>query len=147
MNKVFADTGWEDYTYWQTEDRKTLKKINQLINDICRNGNEGIGKPEPLSGNLSGYWSRRINDKDRLIYKIDEENVYILACRVLFIPASNEPSGCACTSIRRLPRGSNTPQLSCVTSLMPRQLAAGYLTTDKVRKDDTKWKLKNLQSP
>lgn len=81
MNKVFADTGWEDYLYGQTEDRKTLKKINQLINDIARNGNEGIGKPEPLSGNLTGYWSRRINDKDRLIYRIDENNIYILACR------------------------------------------------------------------
>lgn len=81
MNKVFANTGWEDYLYWQTEDRKTLKKINQLINDIARNGNNGIGKPEPLCGNLSGYWSRRINDKDRLIYRIDENNIYILACR------------------------------------------------------------------
>lgn len=81
MNKVFADTGWVDYLYWQTEDRKTLKKINQLINDIARNGNEGIGKPEPLRGNLSGYWSRRINDKDRLIYRIDENNIYILSCR------------------------------------------------------------------
>ena len=81
MNKVFTGTGWEDYLYWQTEDRKTLKKINQLINDIARNGNEGLGKPEPLTGNLSGFWSRRINDKDRLIYKIDENNVYIIACR------------------------------------------------------------------
>ena len=81
MNKVFTNNGWSDYIYWQTEDRKTLKKINSLIEDICRNGNEGIGKPEPLNGNLSGFWSRRINDKDRLIYKIDEENVYILACR------------------------------------------------------------------
>ena len=81
MNKVFADAGWQDYIYWQTEDRKTRRKINQLINDIARNGNEGIGKPEPLIGNLSGYWSRRINDKDRLIYRIDEDNIYILACR------------------------------------------------------------------
>lgn len=81
MHKVFADTGWEDYFYWQTEDRKTLKKLNQLMNDIDRNGNAGIGKPEPLSGNLSGYWSRRINDKDRLIYRIDENNIYVLACR------------------------------------------------------------------
>lgn len=84
MNKVFADTGWEDYLYWQTEDRKTLKKINQLINEIVRNGNSGIGKPEPLRGNLSGYWSRRINDKDRLIYRIDESNIYILACRYYY---------------------------------------------------------------
>lgn len=81
MGKVFTDTGWEDYRYWQMEDHKTLKKINQLINDIARNGNEGLGKPEPLIGNLSGFWSRRINDKDRLIYKIDENNVYIIACR------------------------------------------------------------------
>ena len=81
MNKVFADTGWQDYLYWQTEDIKTLKKINQLNNVIARNGNDGIGKSEPLCGNLSGYWSRRINDKDRLIYRIDENNIYILACR------------------------------------------------------------------
>ena len=81
MNKVFTDNGWKDYVYWQTEDRKTLKKINSLIEDICRNGNEGIGKPEPLTGNLTGFWSRRINDKDRIIYKIDDTNVYILACK------------------------------------------------------------------
>lgn len=60
---------------------KRLKKINNLIKDIERNGNEGIGKPEPLTGNLSGFWSRRINDKDRLIYRIDEQSIYILACR------------------------------------------------------------------
>lgn len=81
MNKVFTVNGWKDYRFWQLEDRKTLKKINALIEDIVRNGNEGIGKPEALSGNLAGYWSRRINDKDRLIYKTDEHNVYILACR------------------------------------------------------------------
>ena len=80
MNKVFADTGWEDYLYWQVEDRRTLKKINGIINDIARNGNEGMGKPEPLRGNLSGYWSRRINAKERLVYRIDENNIYILAC-------------------------------------------------------------------
>ncbi len=58
-----------------------MKRINTLLEDITRNGNEGIGKPEPLRGNLMGFWSRRINDKDRLIYKIEKENVYILACR------------------------------------------------------------------
>ncbi|BDF33235.1 hypothetical protein CE91St62_13000 [Lachnospiraceae bacterium] len=68
MNKIFTDNGWKDYVYRQTEDRKTLKKIKQLIEDICRNGNEGIGKPEQLSRNLAGFWSRRINDKDRLSY-------------------------------------------------------------------------------
>ena len=81
MNKVFTSNGWEDYIYWQTEDKKTLKKINTLLKDIDRNGNEGIGKPEPLIVNLSGFWSRRINEKDRLIYKIDEYNIYILSCR------------------------------------------------------------------
>ena len=81
MNKVFTSNGWEDYIYWQTEDKKTLKKINTLLKDIDRNGNEGIGKPEPLIGNLSGFWSRRINEKDRLVYKIDEYNIYILSCR------------------------------------------------------------------
>lgn len=81
MNKLFTENGWEDYVFWQTEDRKTLRKINLLLKDIERNGNEGIGKPEPLRGNLSGFWSRRINDKDRLIYKADQNNIYILACR------------------------------------------------------------------
>ena len=81
MNKLFTDNGWKDYVYWQTEDSKTLKKINSLINDISKNENVGMGKPEPLTGNLSGYWSRRINDKNRLIYRIDEENIYILSCR------------------------------------------------------------------
>lgn len=81
MNKVFTENTWKDYLYWQTEDRKTLKKINQLLNDISRNGNVGIGKPEALVGDLSGYWSRRINDKDRLIYKIDEQNIYIISCK------------------------------------------------------------------
>lgn len=81
MIKVFADNAWEDHIYWQTEDKKTLKKINNLIKDIERNGNEGIGKPESLKGDLYGYWSRRINDKDRLIYKLDNEKIYILACR------------------------------------------------------------------
>lgn len=81
MNKVFTTNGWKDYIHWQTEDRKILRKINTLLEDISSNGNEGIGKPEALSGNLSGYWSRRINDKDRLIYKIDDTNIYILACK------------------------------------------------------------------
>ena len=81
MNKVFTENAWVDYLFWEREDRKTLKKINTLLEDISRNGNTGIGKPEPLTGDLSGYWSRRINDRDRLIYRIDEQNVYILSCR------------------------------------------------------------------
>lgn len=81
MNRVFSENAWSDYKYWQTEDRKTLKRINALLDDIARNGNTGIGKPEPLRGDLSGYWSRRINEKDRLIYRTAENNIYILACR------------------------------------------------------------------
>lgn len=81
MNKEFTDIGWEDYLYWQTEDRKTLRKINTLLKDIERNGNEGIGKPEPLTGDLSGFWSRRINQKDRLIYALEMDQIIIIACR------------------------------------------------------------------
>ena len=81
MNKVFTENGWKDYTYWQTEDKKILGKINTLVKDIERNGYVGIGKPEPLGGNASGLWSRRITDKHRLIYKIESGTIYILACR------------------------------------------------------------------
>lgn len=81
MNKAFTDIGWEDYLYWQTEDRKTLRKINTLLKDIDRNGNESIGKPEPLTGDLSGFWSRRINQKDRLIYALEMDQIIIIACR------------------------------------------------------------------
>ena len=81
MNKCFTDNGWKDYLYWETEDKKTLKRINKLIDDISRNGNEGIGKPEPLSGDLAGFWSRRINQQDRLIYQIEGNTLYILSCR------------------------------------------------------------------
>lgn len=81
MNKAFTDIGWEDYLYWQMEDRKTLRKINTLLKDIERNGNEGIGKPEPLTGDLSGFWSRRINQKDRLIYALEMDQIIIIACR------------------------------------------------------------------
>lgn len=81
MNKAFTNIGWEDYLYWQTEDRKTLRKINTLLKDIERNGNEGIGKPEPLTGDLSGFWSRRINQKDRLIYALEMDQIIIIACR------------------------------------------------------------------
>lgn len=81
MNKAFTDIGWEDYLYWQTEDRKTLRKINTLLKNIERNGNEGIGKPEPLTGDLSGFWSRRINLKDRLIYALEMDQIIIIACR------------------------------------------------------------------
>ncbi|MBQ3427699.1 MAG: Txe/YoeB family addiction module toxin [Clostridia bacterium] len=81
MNKIFTDNGWADYLYWQGEDKKTLKKINDLLKDIERNGNTGKGKPEPLTGDLSGFWSRRINEKDRLVYRVTNDTISILSCR------------------------------------------------------------------
>ena len=82
MEKLsFTLDGWDEYTAWQTEDKRTLKKINNLVADILRNGNEGIGHPEPLKGNLSGYWSREIDEKNRLIYKtLDNGKVLIAHC-------------------------------------------------------------------
>ena len=83
MENVYVMGNKANYD-WLMESKAQLekkKKINNLIKDIDRNGNEGIGKPEPLTGNLTGFWSRRINDKDRLIYKIDDKNIYILSCR------------------------------------------------------------------
>ena len=81
MNKMFSDNAWQDFLLWMLEDRKTAKKIASLLADIERNGNEGLGKPESLKGNLSGYWSRRISEKDRLIYRFDETTIYIAACK------------------------------------------------------------------
>lgn len=72
---------WEDYLYWQTQDKKTLKRINQLVKDIARNPFDGIGKPEPLRGNLTGFWSRRIDDEHRLVYAVEETAILIIACR------------------------------------------------------------------
>jgi len=79
-NISFSETGWQDYLYWQTQDRKTLKKINLLLQDILRNGNSGIGKPEPLK-HREGYWSRHIDEKNRIVYTIKSETVFIIACR------------------------------------------------------------------
>ena len=81
MKLVFAEQAWEDYLYWQTTDRKTLRKINELIQDICRNPFAGIGKPEQLKHALSGYWSRRINEEHRIVYKIGDDSVLIAQLR------------------------------------------------------------------
>lgn len=81
MILVWDEAAWEDYLRWPTEDRRTLKRINRLIKDITRNGNTGIGKPEALKHGLSGYWSRRITDEHRLVYKIVGDEIRIAACR------------------------------------------------------------------
>lgn len=77
MHKDFSDDAWADYTYWITQD----KKIHRLLADIERNGNDGIEHPEPLRGNFSGYWSRTIDEKNRLIYKIEDGLIKIIQCR------------------------------------------------------------------
>ena len=80
MNKLWRDKAWDQYIYWQTQDKKTLKRINQLLKDIDRNGYEGIGKPEPLTGDLAGYWSRQIDDKNRIVYRIEKGIIHIAQC-------------------------------------------------------------------
>ena len=81
MHKIWFDEAWIDYIYWQTQDKKTLKRINNLIKDTERNPFEGIGKPEPLKGNLSGFWSRHIDDTSRFVYRINNDKLEILSCR------------------------------------------------------------------
>ncbi|MGB3311854.1 MAG: Txe/YoeB family addiction module toxin [Nodosilinea sp.] len=78
---AWTDTAWKDYLYWQTQDRKTLKRINVLIQATKALPFEGIGKPEPLKENLSGFWSRRIDDTHRLVYAIDDRYLTIISCR------------------------------------------------------------------
>jgi toxin YoeB len=79
--QLFTAEAWDDYLYWQTQDRKTLKRINQLIREAQRSPFEGIGKPEPLKANLSGFWSRRIDDVNRLVYEAQENQINIVSCR------------------------------------------------------------------
>ena len=78
---TFTPDAWDDYLYWQGQDKKTLKRINQLVRDILREPFTGIGKPEPLRENLTGYWSRRIDDAHRLVYAVEERAIVIVACR------------------------------------------------------------------
>ena len=80
-NILFTADAWAQYLFWQGQDRKTLKRINQLVEDARRSPFEGIGKPEPLKGNLTGFWSRRIDDTNRLVYKADDVAVSIVSCR------------------------------------------------------------------
>jgi toxin YoeB len=88
MNKIWTDIAWEDYLYWQNQDRKTLKRTNELIIDIERNWNTGIGKPEPLKGSLSGFWSRRIDSQNRLVYRINDGKIEIVQCRTHYRESS-----------------------------------------------------------
>lgn len=82
MRKVWFDEAWDDYVSWQRGDKKTLKRINALVKDIERgNGFDGIGKPEPLRGNLSGFWSRRIDDANRLVYRVKDGVLEIVSCK------------------------------------------------------------------
>lgn len=81
MGVLWEDEAWQEYTDWQEQDKKTLKKINRLVRDIQRNPFDGIGHPEPLSGNLSGWWSRHIDEKNRIVYKVVEGNTTILSCK------------------------------------------------------------------
>jgi len=81
MKLIFSEKAWDDYLYWQTTDKKILKRINLLIKDIKRSPYEGIGKPEPLKHGLSGYWSRRINDEHRFVYKTQDKSLLIAQLR------------------------------------------------------------------
>lgn len=81
MNFVFTDLSWEDYLYWQKNDKQKIKRINELLRDIARNPYEGIGKPEPLKFNYAGFWSRRIDEEHRLIYRVVNDEVQIVKCR------------------------------------------------------------------
>lgn len=81
MRLIFSDKAWEDYLYWQKTDMQVLKKINSLIKDIQREPFNGIGKPEPLKHELSGFWSRRITDEHRLVYEVSQNTISIAACR------------------------------------------------------------------
>lgn len=78
---VWTNEAWADYIYWQSQDRKTLKRINRIIEDTKRTPFKGIGKPEPLRENLSGFWSRRIDDTNRLVYIVDKKYITIISCR------------------------------------------------------------------
>lgn len=77
----WTDSAWSDYMYWQGQDRKTLKRINKLIDDTLRSPFSGIGKPESLKENLAGFWSRRIDDSNRLVYAVNDTHITVIACR------------------------------------------------------------------
>jgi len=81
---AWTESAWRDYVYWQTQDKKTLKRINRLIKDTMRSPFDGIGKPEPLKENLSGFWSRRIDETNRLVYAVEQNRMTIILCRYYY---------------------------------------------------------------
>ena len=81
MKLIFGEQSWSDYVYWQSTDKRTLKKINALLQDIKRNPFDGLGKPEPLKHEMAGTWSRRINQEHRLVYEVFEESILVVSCR------------------------------------------------------------------
>lgn len=81
MKILWEESAWDDYCYWQAQDKKTLRRINLLIKDIQRDSFNGLGKPEPLKENLSGYWSRRIDGVNRIVYTIKDASIIIIACK------------------------------------------------------------------
>lgn len=80
MRKIWSEEAWEDYIYWQTQDKKTLRKINRLLENISRNGYRCMGKPEPLSGNLAGFWSVHIDWKNRIVFRVKDDEIEIAQC-------------------------------------------------------------------
>lgn len=81
MRKIWYDRAWEDYLYWQSQDKKTLRRINTILRDIERGNFDGVGKPEALKGDLTGFWSRRIDEKNRLVYRVRQGVLEIASCR------------------------------------------------------------------
>lgn len=81
MKLLWEDRAWDEYLYWQNQDRKTLKKINKIITDIQRNPFDGISKPEPLKGNMSGWWSRRIDEENRIVYYVENGIIFVMSCK------------------------------------------------------------------
>lgn len=81
MKKIWFEEAWEDYLYWQTLDKKIIRRIDSLLKDVERENFRGIGKPEPLKGELSGFWNRRIDDMNRLVYRISANELEILSCK------------------------------------------------------------------
>jgi toxin YoeB len=108
MKLIWDESAWDDYTWWQLQDRKVVKRINTLIKDVERNCNDGLGKPEPLKHGFHGYWLRRITDEHRLIYKVTDGEIRVAPCRYHYESGMSTATGLfpAPVARRRLPRRS-----------------------------------------